>query len=47
VPATALSRGLAMLEASVGQLYLAIVVARLVSLQLTKSTPPPTGGPTR
>ncbi len=47
VPATALSRGLAMLEASVGQLYLAIVVARLVSLQLTKPVPPPTGGPTR
>jgi len=45
VPANALARGLATLEAAFGQLYLAIIVARLVSLQLMNQAPPPPGGP--
>lgn len=45
VPTSALSRGIAMLEATLGQLYLAIVVARLVSLQLVARPSPPAGPP--
>ena len=45
VPANALARGLATLEAAFGQLYLAIIVARLVSLQIMNPPRPPPGGP--
>ena len=43
LPATPIARGLAVFEAIFGQLYLAVMVARLVSLRIaaeTQDTPP-------
>ena len=43
-PATDPARSVAMLEAIVGQLYLAILVARLVGLHISKPKATDTGG---
>jgi hypothetical protein len=44
-PATAKADALASAEALVGQIYITVLVARLVALQIQNSAPPPSGDP--